>query len=401
MIKMPLLEHVKSLYPLLSFDKVLVIGCQHILATTHWMFRSLYDQGLKPENIYLLGKCYSTSKSVWKEMQEEGIRVSPLSFYFESHQDFDGQFYRMAALFLDKIVAEVDLSQFEKIIIVDDGGQLLNLSTEKLKGHTHIIGVEQTTSGYEKIKDQALPFPVINVARSPAKLIYESPMIAQLVVEKALKRIDLLPRKSEHILILGNGAIGSAIHAKVQHDYQVQIYDKKHGQCGSLESYLPKADLIIGCTGKTSLPYTYHSYLKKGSILFSASSSDREFDGAYFRQKASKPRHCHQDIEASGIHLLNCGFPINFYGGRHSVAPSKIQLTRALLLSALLQACGTSRTDPEIIPLDIEVQREIITRYLELYPATEKNFQAGIPNPFELELDKEEFFLKQKRVGYS
>ncbi|MFI0477998.1 MAG: hypothetical protein ACH349_02570, partial [Candidatus Rhabdochlamydia sp.] len=69
-----------------------MIGCQHILETTHTMFQSLYDFGLKPKNIFLIGKCYSSNLSVWQEMYLEGIQVSLLSFSFESHLTFDDQF---------------------------------------------------------------------------------------------------------------------------------------------------------------------------------------------------------------------------------------------------------------------------------------------------------------------
>ena len=71
--------------------------------------------------------------------------------------------------------------------------------------------------------------------------------------------------------------------------------------------------------------------------------------------------------------ILNCGFPVNFDGGRNSVAPSNIQLTRALLMSAILQACEMANTSSQIVPLDIEMQRDIIREFLHLYPALNQN----------------------------
>lgn len=372
---MPLLEYVKSLHPLVPLNNVLLIGCQHILATTHLMLRSLYDCGLDPKNIFLLGKCYSTNRSVLREMLQDGIHVSPLSFSFESHLAFDEQFSDIVAQFLEHMLSDLDLSKFDKIIILDDGGQLLALSMKFISGHKNITGIEQTSSGYEKIKATALKFPVINVARSQAKLIYESPMIANTVVKRALKRITELKNTPRQILILGNGAIGSAIYTALKNDYKVQIYDKNLNTTEfnrgdiDFEKQLRSADVIIGCSGETSIPSGKHKYLKKGCVLFSASSSDREFDAVSFRRKSRYVKNCHNDVEVGGITLLNCGFPINFDGGRHSVPPSRIQLTRALLMGSIFQACEMTESSSEIVPLDFEFQRDIIRKYLQLYPS--------------------------------
>jgi S-adenosylhomocysteine hydrolase len=389
--KMPLLEHVKSFHPATSLSNVLLIGCQHILATTHSMLRSLYSAGLDPKNIFLLGKCYSSNGSVWQEMHEDGIQISPLSFSFESHQAFDGQFCRIVAKFLENTLSRVDLTKFNKIILIDDGGQLLSLSMEFFRGLTNVVAIEQTTSGYEKIKSSILQFPVINVARSQAKLIYESPMIAETVVKKALKRMDALEQTPRQTLIIGNGAIGSSIYAALKNTHEVHVYDKNLNNSLSFDEYLRASDLIIGCTGETSLPFSKHKNLKKGCVLFSASSSDREFDAVHIRKKAKNIKNCHDDIEVDGKVLLNCGFPINFDGGRHSVSPSKIQLTRALLMSAILQACEMSDSSFEIVPLDIEMQRDIISKYLQIYP-------TFVPNTVQL-ATYQDSIIEQKVIG--
>lgn len=373
MAQLPLLEHVKTFHPSLSLSNVLLVGCQHILGTTHTMLRSLYSTGLNPKNIFLLGKCYSTNRSVWQEMHKDGIRVSPLSFFFDSQKAFDDQFSKIVSQFLKYTLSRLDLSKFNKIILIDDGGQLLCQAMELFKGHPNVIAIEQTTSGFEKIKSRVLSFPIINVARSQAKLIYESPMIAETVVRKAIKRLESLLKTPRHLLIIGNGAIGSSIYNAVKNDYRVQVYDKTLNDDLYFDETLRTADLIIGCTGETSLHFSKYNRLKKGCVLFSASSSDREFDAVHLRKKVRNIKSCHDDVEAEGKTILNCGFPINFDGGRNSVAPSKIQLTRALLMSAIFQACEMPDTPSEIVPLDIEIQRDIISRYLTLYPAINPN----------------------------
>jgi len=48
----------------------------------------------------------------------------------------------------------------------------------------NICGIEQTTSGYVNLKENSIKFPVINLARSSAKLKLESPYIADAVISK-------------------------------------------------------------------------------------------------------------------------------------------------------------------------------------------------------------------------
>jgi len=371
MQKMPILEYVKSLHSSVSLRNILLIGCQHILATTHLMLRSLYERELDPKNIFLLGKCYSSSRSVYREMLQDGIHVSPMSFFFDSNQSFDEQFSDIVDRFLEHSLSQVDLSTFNKIIVVDDGGQLITLSAKFLNGWKNVIGIEQTTAGYEKIKC-SLQFPVINVARSQAKLVYESPLIAETVVKKSLRRIASLNLPIQKILIIGNGPIGSSIYSALNVGYELHVYDKNMNneilnKRIDFEGLLRSVDLILGCTGNTSLPFAKFSHLKSGCVLISTSSSDREFDAVHIRRKSKIAKGCHDDVEVEGITLLNSGFPINFDGGRHSVPPNKIQFTRALLIAAIFQAHETFESSPKLVPLDIEIQRQIVSKYSEIY----------------------------------
>ena len=66
----------------------------------------------------------------------------------------------------------------------------------------------------------------------------------------------------KQILIMGYGAIGSAIHAVLKKKYSVQVYDKKIYK-KDIDEHLRVADMIIGCTGETSLPFSKYKYLKK------------------------------------------------------------------------------------------------------------------------------------------
>jgi len=65
--------------------------------------------------------------------------------------------------------------------------------------------------------------------------------------------------------------------------------------------------------------------------------------------------------------VLNCGFPINFSGDPALTDPTIFQLTRSLLVAAMLSGvCGKTRFNG-LIPLAKEIQDTIITCHQDMY----------------------------------
>lgn len=352
MSKLPLIEFAKTLYPAVSLSRVSVIAVQHLLETTHVMFRAWLELGLKPENLHVLGKCYSTNRAVAQGMRAEGINVSRLSTQFDSHLSYDEQFDWFAAQFWEEALDKCQRS--EKIIVLDDGGHLLSAVKQS---HQAFVGVEQTSSGLEKIGK--VNFPVINVAKSAAKSAYEPPMVAEVIARRIKERLKL-----NNILIMGNGFLGQALKAVLP--CAVTTYDRaEEGQ--KLEDLLPQADLIIGCTGEVSIPAGKHGLLKKGVVLVSCSSSDREFDCVHIRKKVPSYSACHSVVATEEVTLLNSGFPVNFTGAKNSVAPDQIQLIRGLLTAAVLQAAEHQGQTKGLVELDAQSQRALVMHYNQLW----------------------------------
>lgn len=359
--RLPLLEYTNSLYPRSGMDKTTIIAVQHLLDTTHLMFRSWYDRGLKPKNIHVLGKCYSSNLTVMTNMRKEGIHVSGWSSRFHSHFSYDRQFDHFVSKFAQQALSHS--CQNEKIILLDDGGHLIySMGNQLNKIADRVAAVEQTSSGYEKLKELKLNFPIVNVARSPIKLAYEPPWVADVILEKTTKKLKNLKVQPKNVLIVGNGSIGCAIHSILKNSKQVRTYDKADQQI-SLDYLLPDADLVFGCTGTTSIPTSKHHLIKRGSILVSASSSDREFDSVHIRKKLPAYFNCHQDIDNGEVKLLNSGFPVNFVGEEYSVLPEKIQLIRALLTLGVLQASQLVGKTQGLVELDLEQQRALAEHF--------------------------------------
>ena len=370
---LPLINFSKGLYKGTPLNGVYLIGLQHIVSSTYVMLQALFEKGLSKHNVSLIGKCYSTDPDVYQDMLQAGIDACPSSLVFDSQKSFDDQFKKNVKAFLASRYEII--SKFKKIIILDDGGELLSLANEVFSDTTcELIGVEQTTAGFEKVKNINPGFPIINVARSWAKLTYEPPFIVRGAIESFFRRFSRLPihKKLKKILIIGNGALGSSIYALLKDDYSVNTFDtnqsKSDIQLDKFEASLKEFDLIIGCTGKKSILAEQYHLLKKGVILMSVSSSDREFDAEKLRKKIQVPLHCHQDICVDNIYLMNCGFPINFDSNFKAIDIDEFQLTRSLLLCAVLQATTNKVDCSGFVNLNENNQKKIIDYYLKIYP---------------------------------
>ena len=363
--KLLLLEKTSDLFHEVQLDDVVLIACQHLLGTTRNMFEILFKHGLRPENTYLLGKCYSTSDEVYSDFKKRGVHVSPFSKKYDSQVSFDEQFQLHIELFVREVKESGVLDDGRRIIVLDDGGELLLYANDFFKRYKQISGVEQTSSGYHKLKDVKLSFPVINIARSNAKLAIESPMIAETAVMKLEQKLSQRKADELKVLIVGQGSIGTAVTILLSKRFDVETYDiSSHGNHfpGSYDEKLHKFDVIVGATGRSIIQPGDFGKLKDGVVLASVSSSDREFSAAYLRRLAGKSSVCHEDITVNGITLLNAGFPINFDGSLHSVAPEKIQLTRALLLAGVFTA-ASHRGKKDLVSLEPAIEKRLVSAY--------------------------------------
>jgi hypothetical protein len=153
---------------------------------------------------------------------------------------------------------------------------------------------------------------------------------------------------------------------------------------------LGESRYIVGATGETALTAAEMRHVKKGAVLFSASSSTVEFavgDAAGIELvetstehptrarfegvdielgNPSSPDHWHRVLDVDGKELLlaNSGFPINLTGNRDPIAPELIQLTRSLLLLGSIQAVRLPEDARGLVDLDREGQRWIASTWM-------------------------------------
>jgi S-adenosylhomocysteine hydrolase len=365
-----LLDYLNCFFENIDLDGCHVICVQHIVTSTISLFNALFENGLNPKNLSAIGKCYSTRPEAFEHLLANNVDVAQESLHFDPYRTFDKEFKRVLLRFFQEKIKSLETKGCKKLIVLDDGGELLLFMNSLLKKSKFwrgkVVGIEQTTAGFDKLKSQSILLPIINVARSHIKLFHESPFIARVAVQRILVHLNKLKIFPKTALIIGNGAVGSHIHSEIKELVKTETFDldfsKSSIKNASYTAILGDFDLIIGCTGKTVIHPNQFRFLKRGACLVSVSSSDREFSGFNLRNKVKNISSCHQDICVDGIHLLNCGFPINFDDAYEEIDILEFQLTRAILLSGIYQSI-TKEHPNGLIDLDPSLQEKIYHLY--------------------------------------
>lgn len=375
---LPLLRFVTQQYEKSNLSDVTIVACQHILGTQLTLFDELTKRGLKAKNFFLIGKSYSTCRNVYRSFEARGVNISPFSLAYNSHISFDEQFERQIAFFFSDAMQRVGSAS--KLIIVDEGGYLTFVAN-KLFGCKlyQATGIEQTSSGYNRIANLQLEFPIINVARSLAKLQVESVFIAALAAQRIRQYFARAHIATPRILIVGQGAVGLQLQRALGSKYSVATFDVaqfKSQLKAPLQQHLSKFNVIVGATGYTVLGLDDLRKLSKDTHLISVSSSDREFPAVFLRRRFPASSNPHVCVSSQGVHLVNGGFPINFDGSDRSLPPQDAQLTVSLILAAIHEA-NTKRFAPGLISLDSGIQKQILAQLGKVRP----NVKSGLDLP--------------------
>ena len=317
-----------------NFEKVKIIGCQHLLEGQLIMIKNFIELGFLPVNIYILGKIYSTSDSIVKELAESGVNV--LQPKYNLYVSFDLQHKTNCEELLNK----VDLRSDDRLVVLDDGGQFIEIVNSK-KLSNIITAVEQTSSGFRRLENVTLDFPVYNVARSPIKLQDESPLIANHAYQRIKLYIDT-SISNPNVLVVGLGPIGVEILKCIKNDNKNVIgYDKNDGEKNIVNLIKDNnINVVIGATGAEIISHLQIIELSNTVNyevhLVSVSSSDREFEVWKLRDLFEPDNEPHSDISYKNIKILNNGFPISFKGNRVELPHNQIEKTICLLFAAAI-----------------------------------------------------------------
>lgn len=262
---------------------------------------------------------YSAHKDVLNRLESKGIPV----YLPDSIDD--------AFLSSGPEIEKILQKSSDPIIVQEVGGYLAGY-TKKLSEYPHFIGiVEDTNNGHWRYESAGVHnIPVLSMAQSPIKDI-EDTVIGDGVVYSTEK----IFREEFHAIIqgmrcgvIGYGKIGTSTSVALKgREATVAVYDIDPAKCirakfegysiMSLNRLLNQSELIIGCTGKTSVRAENINHIRNNAILVSASAKNEEFDLIAFDEYCNKEilspviwRYTRPD---GGIfYLLNKGTPVNF-----------------------------------------------------------------------------------------
>ncbi len=343
----PLLNKITDLFndqPKEALNEVYICGCQHILEPQGKMFELLSNFGIPKGNNYILGKVYSTNAEIFNELKLDGFNVYQPPFDLKN--SFDEQHVANCLNLYSSFIKFV--SKGSKIIVIDDGADMLNIINKNfndIENKFHIIGIEQTSSGFRKLEKEKLNFLVINVARSPIKLDKESPLIARLGCDRINDVIKSYSIDEPRMLVIGLGPIGKNVQLILQEEgYFVIGHDTNLNTQDEIVDLVKEnnINIIIGVTGTSLITEEQVKRLSEISseklYLISMSSSDREYPSAFLRQECVKSALTHSDAQWKNVVLVNNGFPITFKGKRYESTPIEIERTIALLYGSVLYA---------------------------------------------------------------
>lgn len=350
-----------------AVDNVYLISCQHLLEPQEKMFELVANFGIPKQNIFILGKAYSTNTDIFLKLKEKEFHVVQPIFKIE--ESFDKQHKDNCENLLNRFISLIPDNA--KIICLDDGGQLLEVINDyfqKLSGK-EIIGIEQTSSGFNRFKNSHLHFPIINVARSSTKLVRETPFIVKLGIERVKEVFQKYFISDPRILVVGLGPIGEGMKMFLeQNNYFVVGHDIIHDGSVKIEELiqLNKINVVIGATGTTIIDEQQLLQLQKegnGRIYFiSMSSSDREFPAIYLRMGAEPNPNLHADCIYKNLVLINGGFPITFKGNRYESLPAEMEKTMALLYGSIIDSTLNNREEKGFVDVPSGIIK-IIEKY--------------------------------------
>ncbi len=386
---------------IISFEDTAFFCVQHILKTNVPLFKYLIESfNAKPQNIYLSGKGYSDSIKAEDLFKKLGVKYFKLPIAYETAGQYQRHLRAHLSRVWDSFFNNIEQSSIKRIIIIDEGGHSLETMPPSLCFKYPMAGIEQTRGGLYSPAINSLPFPLIEVASCAIKRHLESPLIVKAIVDKLQKALGERTDINLNTVfgVIGNGAIGSSVtHYLISKGYTVIAYDENKDAFQGLvhknlyraqnaSTVIARADYILGCTGKDTLKDTLSNFLHVtiGDKKFiSCTSEDKEF---FSLRKAitqgtvelDNRRDVMYRTEVGGkITLINGGFPMNFDPSGESVPAIDIQLTRALMLGACIQA-GMQASKPEggaemestqRYKLDAQLQRFVAQEFKKCQPS--------------------------------
>lgn len=281
----------------------------------------------------------------------------------------------------------------ERFILLDIGGYFaLSLGQISKDYPDQLIGlVEDTENGHQRyMTNPDLPVPCVSVARSLSKR-NEDRWVGQSIVYSAetLLREGGATLDLKKALVVGFGKIGQSIaHTLTRRGLSVMVWDtdpnqRVYARCENFEvtdkrKALREADLIFCATGNKSLSSGDFRSVKKGSVIFSVTSSDDEFsfEGMEdYRKEDLGSSMLRMSNNGHLFFLANKGNAVNFLHGAE-VRPF-VHLVQAAMLHGVDTLLKSEAPCGWITPLSKERETSIAEVFERCFFGDSEIWQRG------------------------
>lgn len=367
-----------------------LVTVQHMLWQTVDLFRATEAMGLRPENIFALGKVYSNSIPVVAEIRNMGVTV--VESTFPRPGEFDESFEQDITRLWQTAVERLSRRRIRRILVLDDGGKCITNIPAELLARYEVVGVEQTSHGMFLFEQNSPPFAVISWARAAVKLRVGGHIFSRCLIDKL--HTEFLRGKSLDGLdvgIIGLGSIGRGLaDIASRQGCKVRFYDPNPNlevprnlrdrvtRLDSLEELMLHCEYLLGSSGRNPFKDKWPMAHRRDIKLFSASGGDQEFgpiirdlrNSASFKVAEDTWDITSNDGPCGPIRIAYLGFPYNFMSRAEEAVPTRIvQLESGGLLAGLIQArayltlvetgytqnSGIHRVSPDLQHLVLEV----------------------------------------------
>lgn len=340
-------------------DDTALIAIQHMLYQTVDLFRATEAMGLKPENIFALGKVYSNSAAVIGAIREMGVTV--IDSTVPGPGEFDEAFAHDIKRLWETVVESLARRRIKRIIVLDDGGKCITSIPAEVLSRYAIAGVEQTSLGMFVFEENPPPCPVFSWARTAVKLQIGGHIFSHCMIDR-LSTVFLQGKslRDVEIGIAGLGSIGRGLaDITSRQGSEVCFYDpnpdlnvpeylkNRVTRVDSLEDLMLRSPYVLGASGRNPFKDKWPMAHRPDIKLLSASAGDQEFGpiirdlrgGATFSVAGDTWDITSADGPSGPIRIAYLGFPYNFVSRAGVAVPTHIvQLETGGLLAGLMQA---------------------------------------------------------------
>jgi adenosylhomocysteinase len=274
-------------------------------------------------------------------------------------------------------------------IIIDDGGDLVNLVHTKL---THLIpailgGCEETTTGVIRLnsmaKDGTLKFPMISVNNARCKYLFDNRYGTGQSVMDGINRTTNLVVAGKNVVIAGYGWCGKGISMRAK-GFGARVIITEIDPVKALEAMMDGfevmtmdeavrlGDLFITATGcRDVITERHFGQLKEGAVLCNAGHFNVEVDVNYLDEHAEKREPQKQNImgytlkNGRTIYVLAEGRLVNLASGDGHPVEIMDMSFAIQALSARYLAENRGRLGIGVIPVPEEIDTDVARRKLK------------------------------------